>query len=339
LRKTLIFIVIPLFLIICFAAGLVLELKMFATAPASTEASKEIVINVQPGQTLNTTADLLYKEGIIKNAIKFVLIARFKGYDKRLKAGEYLLSAAMPPLQLLEIMVKGSVKLYKLTIPEGYNLYQIAQLVEAANFGTKNAFIEKATDTALVRQNGLEGETLEGYLFPDTYFFPKKVTIEIIIATMVRRFWSVFAPEWQARAKDLGLTVHQVVTLASIIEKETGASFERPIISSVFHNRLKKKMRLESDPTVIYGIKNFDGNLTRKHLTTQTPYNTYKIRGLPIGPIANPGSASLGAALYPDNTKYIYFVSKKDSTHQFSTNLKQHNRAVRKYQLRRRKSK
>jgi UPF0755 protein len=234
-------------------------------------------------------------------------------------------------------MVKGSVKLYKLTIPEGYNLYQIAELVAAANFGNQNAFIEKATDTALVRENGLEGETLEGYLFPDTYFFPKKITVETIIATMVRRFRSVFAPEWQARAKDLGLTVHQIVTLASIIEKETGASFERPIISSVFHNRLKKKMRLESDPTVIYGIKNFDGNLTKKHLTTRTPYNTYKIRGLPIGPIANPGSASLEAALYPDNTKYIYFVSKKDSTHQFSTNLKQHNHAVRKYQLRRRK--
>jgi len=188
-----------------------------------------------------------------------------------------------------------------------------------------------------VRQNGLAGMTFEGYLFPDTYFFPRDVTIEGIISTMVKRFWSVFVPEWQARAKDLGLSVHQTVTLASIIEKETGAAFERPIISSVFHNRLKKKMRLESDPTVIYGIKNFDGNLTKKHLTTRTPYNTYKIRGLPIGPIANPGSASLEAALYPDDTKYIYFVSRKDRTHQFSMNLKQHNRAVRKYQLGRRK--
>ena len=316
---------------------LVLELKMFATTPAGTAASKNIVINVHPGQTLNATADLLHKQNIIKSAMKFVLIARIKGYDKQLKAGEYLLSAAMPPLQLLAIMVKGTVKLYKLTIPEGYNLYQIAELVDRANLGTKNDFIKTATDTARVRKNGLEGETFEGYLFPDTYFFPKEVTIEKIISAMVRRFWSVFVPEWQARAKELGLTVHQVVTLASIIEKETGASFERPIISSVFHNRLKKKMRLESDPTVIYGIKNFDGNLTRKHLSTRTSYNTYKIRGLPIGPIANPGSASLEAALYPDNTQYIYFVSRKDSTHQFSTNLKQHNRAVHKYQLSRRR--
>jgi UPF0755 protein len=334
LRKTLLFIGIPLFVLIGIAAGIYFELKMFASTSATQSASDPIVINVRPGQTLNTTADILYKKNIIKSAMKFVLIARIKGDDKRLKAGEYLLSSAMTPLQLLDIMVRGTVRLYKLTIPEGYNLFQLAKLVEAANLGTQSDFIQAATDSARVRRHGLEGETFEGYLFPDTYFFPREVTIERVIAAMVKRFWSVFIPQWQTRAQELGLTVHQVVTLASIIEKETGASFERPIISSVFHNRLKKKMRLETDPTVIYGIKNFDGNLTRKHLTTPTPYNTYKIRGLPIGPIANPGSASLEAALYPDDTKYIYFVSRKDSTHQFSTNLKEHNRAVRKYQLR-----
>ncbi len=336
LRKALLFIGIPLFIVISIALGLIFELKLFASTPADKSASAPVIINVRPGQTLNTTADILARENLIKNAMKFVLVARIKGYDKRLKAGEYLLSASMTPLQLLKIMVKGAVKLYKLTIPEGYNLYQIAESVDTANFGTKMDFIQAATDTTRVRRIGLEGETFEGYLFPDTYLFPKEVTIDRIISTMVKRFWSVFVPEWQARAKDLGLTVHQVVTLASIIEKETGAPFERPIISSVFHNRLKKKMRLESDPTVIYGIKNFDGNLTRKHLTTPTPYNTYKIRGLPSGPIANPGGASLEAALYPDDTKFVYFVSRKDRTHQFSTNLQQHNRAVRKYQLGRR---
>jgi UPF0755 protein len=339
LKKALLFIGIALFVFCGIAAGVFYELKTFASTPASKSAPEPVVVNVSPGQTLNQTADLLYRENIIISATKFALIARYKGYDKRLKAGEYLLSAAMTPIQLLDIMVRGSVKLYKLTIPEGYNLYQIADLVEASNLGTKTEFIQRATDADQVRESGLEGETFEGYLFPETYFFPKNVTIDRIIAAMLKRFWSIFTPEWQSRAKELGLTVHQVVTLASIIEKETGAAFERPIISSVFHNRLKKKMRLESDPTVIYGIDNFDGNLTRKHLTTRTPYNTYKIKGLPIGPIANPGSASLRAALYPDNTKYIYFVSRKDSTHQFSTNLKQHNQAVRKYQLRRRNKK
>ena len=339
MKKALLFIGILCFIVLSIAAGLYFELKMFASTPANRSNPAPVMVNVHPGQTLNATADILYRENIIKNAMKFVLIGRIKGYDKRLKAGEYILSADMTPLQLLDIMVKGTVKLYKLTVPEGYNLYQIAELVEAANLGTKTDFIVAATDPSRVRQNSLEGESFEGYLFPDTYFFPKEVSVERIIAAMVKRFWSVFSPKWHSRTQDLGMTVHQVVTLASIIEKETGASFERPIISSVFHNRLKKKMRLESDPTVIYGIKNFDGNLTRKHLTTRTPYNTYKIKGLPIGPIANPGHASLEAALYPDNTQYIYFVSRKDSTHQFSTNLKQHNRAVRKYQLRRRKSK
>jgi UPF0755 protein len=324
-------------MVIGIAAGLFFELKTFASTPANKSAPEPVVINVPLGQSLNKTADILYRENLIKNAAKFVLIARFKGLDKRLKAGEYLLSAAMTPLQLLDIMVKGAVKLYKLTIPEGYNLYQIADLVEASNLGTQRNFIQGATDPERVRRSGLEGETFEGYLFPDTYFFPKEVTIDRIIAAMVKRFRYIFTLDWQSRAKELGLTVHQVVTLASIIEKETGAAFERPIISSVFHNRLNKKMRLESDPTVIYGIENFDGNLTRKHLTTRTSYNTYKIKGLPVGPIANPGSASLQAALYPDDTKYIYFVSRKDNTHQFSTNFKQHNRAVRKYQLRRRK--
>jgi UPF0755 protein len=152
---------------------------------------------------------------------------------------------------------------------------------------------------------------------------------------MVDRFWSVFKPEWKTHGQAHGFTVHQAVTLASIIEKETGVPAERRLISSVFHNRLKKRMRLESDPTVIYAIKDFDGNLTRKHLATRTPYNTYRIGGLPAGPIANPGRESLEAAIYPADTPYVYFVSKKDKTHQFSTNLKDHNKAVRKYQLHR----
>lgn len=152
---------------------------------------------------------------------------------------------------------------------------------------------------------------------------------------MVKRFWAIFKPEWKNRAKILGFSIHQVVTFASIIEKETGAAFERPIISSVFHNRLKRRMRLQSDPTVIYGIKDFDGNLTRKHLAKTTPYNTYRINGLPPGPIANAGIKAIEAALYPADTKFLYFVSKKDTTHKFSANIRDHNSAVRKYQLRR----
>lgn len=337
MKKTLLFILIPLFIIVCAAAGLIFELRIYADSPANINTSQNVIVNVRPGQTLKTTAEILQQANLIKSRLKFILIARFKGLDKRLKAGEYLLSAAMPPRRILEIIVKGEVNLHKLTVPEGYTIPQIAVLVENAKFGSKIDFINTATDTVLAGKSGIEASSFEGYLFPDTYFFPREVTMEQIISTMLNRFWSVFTAEWKVRANDLGFTIHQIVTLASIIEKETGAAFERPIISSVFHNRLKKKMRLESDPTVIYGIKNFDGNLTRKHLSTRTPYNTYKIKGLPAGPIANPGRASLEAALFPDSTDFIYFVSKKDTTHYFSKTLKEHNQAVRKYQLRRKK--
>ena len=210
---------------------------------------------------------------------------------------------------------------------------EVAGVVAGAGFGTEADFLKAAIDADLVHTHGINAETFEGYLFPDTYYFPRDATPEKIISTMVKRFWSVFRPEWKNQAKSLEFSIHQLVTLASMIEKETGEAFERPIISSVFHNRLKRGMRLESDPTVIYGIQDFDGNLTRKHLAEPTPYNTYTIKGLPPGPIASTGIKSLEAALYPADTQFLYFVSKKDNTHQFSANFKDHNRAVRKYQL------
>jgi UPF0755 protein len=318
---------------LCGLAVFILDLRHYAGQPANFD-TKDMVVNIPSGQTFRATTAILFKAGIIKSPFKFNMVARLKGYDKRLKAGEYSLSASMPPTQVLEKLVKGEVKLYKLTLPEGLNIYQIAGLVAQAGFAEQTAFIENATDTTFAQEYGISAGTFEGYLYPETYYFPKNAGTKTIITSMVKRFWLIFRPEWKERGKQLGFSIHQVVTLASIIEKETGAPFERPLISSVFHNRLKRKMRLESDPTVIYGLKNFDGNLNRKHLETLTPYNTYKIRALPPGPISNPGSESLKAALYPADTKYIYFVSKKNNTHQFSTNLKDHNQAVRKYQLR-----
>ncbi|NJL58931.1 MAG: endolytic transglycosylase MltG [Desulfobacteraceae bacterium] len=170
--------------------------------------------------------------------------------------------------------------------------------------------------------------------FADTYYFPKGVNAQMILSAMVNRSLMVFRSEWKQRAKDMNLSVHQVLTLASVIEKETGLASERPIISSVFHNRLKIGMRLDSDPTVIYGIENFNGNITRKNLETPTPYNTYKIYGLPPGPIASPGASAIEAALYPSDTDFLYFVAKGDGSHQFSKSLEEHRQAVKKYQLR-----
>lgn len=330
-RLLIISIIICIGIFVCL--GFAADLWLYANKPISANAEK-IVVQLKPGQSFAKTAEILEEKGLINSPFRFKLISRFSGYDKKVQAGEYLLSETMTPLHILEKMAKGEVKLYKLTIPEGLNIYQIAGLVSESGIVEKAEFIKAATDSAYVHEQGIEADTFEGYLFPDTYLFPRGTTARRIIGTMVDRFKAVFSPQWVEQAQRIGLTPHQVVILASIIEKETGDPSERPLISSVFHNRLKKNMRLESDPTVIYGIKDFDGNLTRRHLTTRTPYNTYKIRGLPAGPIANPGVKSLEAALFPAQTPYIYFVSKKDRTHHFSTNLKDHNKAVRKYQLR-----
>lgn len=213
--------------------------------------------------------------------------------------------------------------------------YFVWQALERAGLVSAEAFLQAASDPGLIESLGIEGYPFEGYLFPETYNFPKGVTAEQIIKKMVDHFRSVFTPAWTERAHAMGFTIHQVVTLASIVEKETSKPEERPLIASVFLNRLKRRMRLESDPTVIYGIKDFDGNLTRKDLRTMSPYNTYRIKGLPPGPIANPGRASIEAVLYPSEEPYLYFVSKNDGSHHFSPTLREHNRMVRRYQLRR----
>jgi len=334
MQKTKIIILAVLLILVALVGGALLELFQFAGTPGSSKTIEQIVM-VPPGQGLKATAADLYDRGIIRNAFKFNLYARIKGYDKKIKAGEYQVKPSNSPREILEIMVSGKVRLNKITIPEGYNLVQIAHMMPGAGLGSTGEFLAVTKNKVLAEEQKIPGDSFEGYLFPDTYHFPKGVSPEKIIQTMVRRFQEVFKPAWEVRARERKMTVHQVVTLASIIEKETGAPSERPIISSVFHNRLQKNMRLASDPTVIYGIEDFDGNLTRKDLKTLTPYNTYKIKGLPPGPIANPGAKAIEAALYPADTDYLFFVSKRDGTHYFSKTYQEHEKAVRKYQLRR----
>lgn len=311
-------------------------LYRFANQPAGVDQAPGLT-PVLPGENFTSLSSKLKQQGIIANIHYFKLLALFRGDDKKLKAGEYPLSAAMTPNQVLDALVDGKTYLHRLTIPEGFTLKQIAEELRTNELGQADEFIALAADPQYVSSFEIDARSLEGYLFPDTYYFPKTATTKMIISKMVERFDEQFPTQWNDRAKALGRTVHEIVTLASIIEKETGASFERPLIASVFHNRLKRKMRLESDPTVIYGIPNFDGNIKRKHLREMTPYNTYRIKGLPPGPIANPGRDAIKAALYPDKTDYLFFVSKKDTTHHFSKTIREHQNAVRKYQLRRRK--
>lgn len=314
-----------------FIAGAYLYVKLYTPASSSGETA---LFLVERGKGLNAIARGLVKDGFLKDTKGIRLAASITGAHKKIKAGEYELSPQMTPMEILETFVLGRVKRYPVTFPEGYNIKDIALLLEQKGFGTKDDFIKKAMDAEFANSFGLEGKTLEGYLFPETYSFTKVAKAEDIIKKMVATFRSVYFSEFREEARKKGMTMNKLVTLASIIQKEAGQVEEMPLISAVFHNRLRKRIRLGSDPTVIYGVKDFDGNLTKKHLLTRTPYNTYRNYGLPPGPIASPGRAALKAALEPADVSFLYFVSRNNGTHKFSKTLKEHNRAVRKYQNR-----
>ncbi|PIE70647.1 MAG: aminodeoxychorismate lyase [Deltaproteobacteria bacterium] len=333
-RLILLAVIILIMSAVCVSLG-VQHMRTYANTPLETDA-RHISLTIRKGDTLFDVIATLREAGLDISSRKFRLIARYTKYDTQLHAGDFYISTGFTPIELLKYLAEGKVRLYRLTIPEGFTLSQIAGRVAALPCGIKKAdFIAAAAAETWRNRLQIPTQNLEGYLFPDTYYFPLQTDADAVVSAMAHRFSSVFTDAWKQRATTIGLSPHQVVTLASIIEKETGAPEERPRIASVFHNRLKREMRLESDPTVIYGIPDFDGNITRKHLKTWTPYNTYRINGLPPGPIANPGAAALHAALYPETTEFIFFVSKQNGSHHFSKNLREHNKAVIKYQLRR----
>jgi UPF0755 protein len=306
----------------------------FIRTPASSEPA-EVVIEVPVGMSVPALSELLHGQGLVRSAGKFRWLVRFKGAARQIKAGEYQLSTGLRPGELLNKIIRGEVRLHQITFPEGYTLNQMAGLLEASKLVNAERFIAAATDPPFVSSLGIPATSLEGYLFPDTYRFARGLPVETVLRSFVTMFNQHFGPVQEEQARKLGFTRHQVVILASVVEKETAAAEERPLIAGVFFNRLRRRIRLQSDPTVIYGLRNFDGNLTRAHLQKDTPYNTYTRRGLPIGPICNPGAASIQAVLNPTSTPYLYFVAKKDGTHHFSTNLVEHNAAVLRHQKRR----
>ncbi len=327
--------VISLLIIVLFGGiYLFLDISSFIKKPFRP-GSQEQTLTIVPGQSLKAIAEHLENHSIISNKLYFSIYTKIKKAGKKLQAGEYVLSGSKSPEEILDILVSGRVKLYRVTLPEGVTIKEIAGLIEKEGFCDPKKFTALCQNPDLIKKLEIQAGSLEGYLFPDTYFFSRQNTCEDIIIAMAGRFKSIFTEARQKRTKELGFSIHEILTLASIIEKETGAGVERPLISSVFHNRLKKNMRLESDPTVIYGIEDFDGNIKKTHLQTRTEYNTYQIMGLPPGPIASPGALAIEAALFPDQTPYFFFVSKKDGTHYFSTTYAEHRRAVIKYQLKR----
>lgn len=299
--------------------------------PAKSDAVREI--HVEQGDSLATVARKLSEQQIIANSQLFTLWARFIGADKKLHLGLYRFETPVPAAQVLERIVTGKGTLLSMTIPEGLTIREIAELLAKAGFADKEKFLAATQDEELLASLNLQGVSLEGYLFPSTYYFAPNTPERKIVAVLVEQFRRAARPLLERIDESIRMTPHELITLASIIEKETGVEAERTLIAAVFHNRLKRGMPLQSDPTVIYGIKNFNGNLTRKDLQEYTPYNTYRIPALPPGPICNPGLASIKAALYPADDPSLYFVSKNDGTHHFSPDLATHNQAVRTYQL------
>lgn len=304
--------------------------------------SQEVVFEVAPGESLTVVARNLEEKNLIKNSKLFLFYARAKNQSKSLKIGEYSLRENMTPHQVLNVITSGKSIMRSLTLSEGLNIYDIASVVELSGLASKDYFLKLVRDPKLISSLlGEEAKTqsiqsLEGYLFPDTYNFTKYETIESIVRNMVGHFLKVYS-DIESHQKQMGWTRHQIVTLASIIEKETGAAWERSLISSVFHNRLQKRMRLQTDPTVIYSMTLMRGeipkNITRADLRHPHPYNTYVISGLPPGPIANPGREALLAVIQPKPSNYLFFVSQNDGTHVFSATYEEHNKAVQTYQL------
>jgi UPF0755 protein len=300
-------------------------------APVASEA-EPVLVQVPRGASLQSIAERLEAAGLVRNAGAVEILARYRGLGSALRAGEYRLSPASTPDEILDALATGRVVTYEVAVPEGFTAAMIAKRLDAADLADAAEFLTWVRDPASAAAHAVEGMSLEGYLFPETYRLPRGLTARETAAVFVDQFLTVWR-ELEPRARERNLSMREVVTLASIVEKETGVPEERALIAAVFQNRLKRGMRLETDPTVIYGIPDFDGNLRRSDLENpDNPYNTYRIAGLPPGPIANPGRGALAAVVDPADVDYLYFVSRNDGTHRFSRTYREHLLAVSEFQ-------
>ena len=301
--------------------------------PAQTVGVKT-EIEIPQGATFRQAIEVLFDRKLIRDKNIFLLAGRLTGADRRIRAGFYSIWSNMSPLDIFRIIRSGQIIEYEIKILEGDSLLEISEQFKKNNIMSKEKFMDLAKDRNFLDSHAIEAQSIEGYIFPDTYKIPKGVLPEDAVGSMINKMREKFSPEMLTRMEDLGMTENEVLTLASIVEKEAVTDSERPVISAVYHNRLKKKMPLQADPTAIYGIKSSREKITREDLLRVTPYNTYKIKGLPPGPIASPGLKSIIATLYPADVPYIYFVSLDDRMHQFSKTLEEHMQAVKLYRLR-----
>ena len=300
--------------------------------PVGGLSTNEAVVRINPGMSATEIGSLLAKGGFIRNALVFRLTSTFSGTSRFLQAGDYTFNTNMTTLQILRKMAKGEVVLYRLTIPEGFTVSQIAGLWEEKGFGTTADFIEASRDPAIMRKYSINSNNLEGYLFPDTYRFPHSISEREAIDKMLNQFNNKVSYLMKGKLEKVDISRHEVISLASIIEKEAKLENEKPAISAVFHNRLRLGRKLESCATVLYSLGYPHRKLTDRDLKdARSPYNTYVYKGLPPGPICNPGLGSIAAALEPSKDEYLYFVSKNDGTHYFTKSYKKFLNAKKKY--------
>ena len=304
--------------------------------PYKGYAESEQFVDIPTGAGPASIGRRLVEAGVIRDTLGFRFeIARTRT-GRRLQAGEYRFDRPMTVREVVAKIAHGDVYLLPITFREGLRIREMAQVFESKGFGTAAEFIAAASDAGPIRDIDPAARDLEGYLFPDTYAMPRHATAAPLVARMVAGFERVLTPKLRAEAQARGLSVRELVTLASIVEKETGKAEERPLVAAVYANRLKIGMGLQCDPTVIYALERagrYDGNLTRENLQFDSPYNTYRYAGLPPGPIASPGQASLEAAAHPADVPYVYFVSRGDGSHAFATTLDEHNRNVFEFQI------
>ncbi len=298
--------------------------------PTKEKVWKEI--QVTEGMSFKAISAELRKEGVIRYRGYFEIIGRLQGISRKVRVGYYGLSTNMSLWDVLDALRKGMIIEYEVVIPEGYNLYQIGWTLSGTPLISEpHEFIDLVKNKEYVHFLNIKADTLEGYLFPDTYYFPKGIKLQDIPKKMYLRYKAVFTDSLRKRAEELGMTEAQIVTLASIVEKEAKVPSERKLIAAVYHNRLKKGMKLQADPTAVYGTKAWITKVTREDLKRRSPYNTYLHKGLPPGPIANPGEGAILAALYPENVDYIFFVAQGDGSHYFSKDFSAHEKAIGRY--------
>lgn len=285
------------------------------------------------------TADIgrrLVDAGVVRDMWSFRAAVWWTGDSRKLKAGEYRFDRPVSAVSVVEKIARGEVYGRRVTFPEGRTIAEMAKIYESQGFGTAADFVAAAGDATRIADIDPAARDLEGYLFPETYTLPRGVPAARLIEQMVGRFRAVFTEDMRQRAMEQGQTVREIVTLASLVEKETAQPEERPLVAAVYRNRTKIGMGMQADPTVVYALQKagrYNGNIRKQDLSFDSPYNTYKHPGLPPGPIASPGKASLEAALSPADVKYLYFVSRNDGTHVFAESLEAHNRNVQKFQV------